>query len=261
MELGQVIDWLLAPLSGATDHGPPLRVAWHGRLMVLAWGILAPCGVLVARYLKVAPGQDWPRERDNRLWWNVHRITQYSALVISLGAAWIVLNVATQRTPIGRVHGILGWAVVFLGCAQVLSGWLRGTKGGPTDPGAARGDWHGDHYDMTPRRKAFEYFHKFAGLLAMLLMMLTIIVGLVVADAPRWMVLMIAGWWLMLGTMVAYLQSRGKCLDTYQAIWGLGPEHPGNSMRPIGIGIRQLRSRDLSEPSDQANFGRARPRS
>jgi hypothetical protein len=33
------------------------------------------------------------------------------------------------------------------------------------------------------------------------------------------------------------LQRAGRCIDTYQAIWGLDPDLPGNRRRPIGFGI------------------------
>ena len=36
------------------------------------------------------------------------------------------------------------------------------------------------------------------------------------------------------------LQRRGRAIDTYQAIWGPGAEHPGNQRKPIGWGIRQV---------------------
>ena len=43
-----MIDWWLAPLSGAATHAIAPWAAWHSRLMVLAWGVLVPLGVLAA---------------------------------------------------------------------------------------------------------------------------------------------------------------------------------------------------------------------
>ena len=44
----------------------------------------------------------------------------------------------------------------------------------------------------------------------------------------------------MLLLMVAVrLQRAGRCIDTYQAIWGPDPCHPGNSRGVIGWGIRR----------------------
>ena len=39
-----MLDWLAAPLSGATTHVIEAAVAWHARLMVLAWGVLLAAG-------------------------------------------------------------------------------------------------------------------------------------------------------------------------------------------------------------------------
>ena len=47
-------------------------------------------------------------------------------------------------------------------------------------------------------------------------------------------------WWLaMLGVFI-WLQRAGRCVDTYQAIWGLDPNLPGNRRRPIGFGISRM---------------------
>ena len=39
---GSMIDGRLASRSGATAREIPTTFAWHGRLMVLAWSVLAP---------------------------------------------------------------------------------------------------------------------------------------------------------------------------------------------------------------------------
>lgn len=240
MTIEGALAWLVVPLSGAGEHSITMAVAWHGRLMVLAWGFLTPLGVIAARYFKVTPHQDWPRELDNKIWWNTHRMTQYSAVLLTLLAVALVWAVAEQATPRARLHGLLGWTIVYLSCAQVASAWVRGTKGGPTGTGAAAGNWRGDHYDMTRRRIFFEYFHKIVGTSLLALSVAAIVLGLLLADAPRWMAIMLGGWWTLLTLVVIRLQTQGRCLDTYQAIWGPGRDHPGNHMTPVALGCRRL---------------------
>lgn len=70
-----------------------------------------------------------------------------------------------------------GWVVVGACVAQILGGWLRGSKGGPTDP-QRDGSLDGDHYSMTPRRRAFEAIHKSVGYTTLLLSIATILSGL-----------------------------------------------------------------------------------
>jgi hypothetical protein len=138
----------------------------------------------------------------------------------------------------------MGWTVMALGWLQVLGGLLRGTKGGPTDSRAV--GLAGDHYLMTPRRVAFERLHKIGGYVALVLALAVIPLGLALADAPRWMWLVIGGWWLVLAVAAVRLQQLGRCLDTYQAIWGPDPALPGNRLQPIGWGV----SRPLDVPRE-----------
>jgi hypothetical protein len=216
-----MIAWLLAPLDPDRAHLLDMTVAWHGRLMVLAWGVLAPVGVVAARFFKVLPGQDWPRELDNRFWWRTHLTCQYAA-----GAAMLLGFVLAWRSggaTAGLAHRLLGFAVLALGAAQFAAGWLRGSKGGPTDPVL-----RGDHYDMTPRRRLFESVHKSLGYVALALGAAAILTGLHAANAPVWMWLAILSWWAALAALFARLQRRNAIVPTYQAIWGPDPIHPGN---------------------------------
>jgi hypothetical protein len=236
-----LLAWLSLPMSGSATHELSVWVSWHGRAMVLAWAVLLPVGVLVARFFKVWPGQDWPRVRDNPRWWRLHLHGQLwgaALAVVGLGLIW---GHAGGGTAVARAHGLMGWIVMSLAGAQVLSGLLRGSKGGPT--GLAL---RGDHFDMTPRRKWFEVFHKSAGYLAILAAWATLALGLVTADAPRWMVLALLCWAIILIAAFAYWQSRERCMDTYQAIWGNDADLPGLQMNPIGWGIHRVAPPRLS---------------
>ena len=65
------------------------------------------------------------------------------------------------------------------------------------------------------------------------------VAGLLLADAPRWMPLALGLWWLSLLGLAWQWQKQGRCIDTYQAIWGPDARHPGNHLPPIGWGIRR----------------------
>jgi hypothetical protein len=226
-----MLDWWLAPLSGATGHVIAAPVAWHARLMVLAWGVLIPVGVLWARFWKVAPGQDWPRELDDKRWWHAHRTLQIAGVALGFVALALVFR-RGAATPGAGIHPLLGWAVVAAGAWQVAHGFARGSKGGPTAPALA-----GDHYDMTRWRVLFERTHKSLGWIVVVGAVAAIASGLVAADAPRWMAATIAAWWLLLGARFVRWQRAGRALDTYQAIWGPDPVLPGNARAPIGWGV------------------------
>ncbi len=229
-----MLDWLMLPLSGASLHLIEPWAAWHARCMVLGWGVLLPLGALVARYFKITRRQRWPHELDNQGWWHAHRAMQWAGVILmTLGVAlaW------GQGSGIGlpaRIHAVLGWAVIALGWMQVLMGLARGSKGGPGSEQP-----RGDHYDMTPHRVRFERWHKGFGWLAVLAAVAVMMLGLQVADAPRWMALVLVAWWLLLAAWAWRWQAQGRCVDTYQAIWGPDPRHPGNRLRPIGWGVRR----------------------
>ncbi len=222
MELFQLLqtifNWLLTPSSGASVHDIAPLVAWHARLMVLAWSVLIPLGVLVARFYKVMPKQNFPTQLDNPFWWHAHRALQYTGVFLSLvaiGLIWLKNAHVDSR----GLHQLFGYAVLVLGLLQVIGAQLRGTKGGPTD--AAKGlPMQGDHFDMTHRRLIFEWWHKRLGYVALLLVVVTTMLGLALADAPRWMWLVIGVWWICLAATFLVLQKRGRAIDTYVAIWG-----------------------------------------
>lgn len=227
----------MAPLSGSLSHHMEPWAYWHARLMVLGWGVLLPVGALVARYFKVTRRQRWPQELDNKAWWHAHRVLQWGGIgAMSLGA-WLAWGQGNDSRTVAQIHAWAGWTLVGLGWLQVAAGLSRGTKGGPT---AAQ--MRGDHYDMTPHRIWFERFHKGLGWLAVLAAWAVLALGLVTADAPRWMALALAAWWLALAGAAWHWQRQGRCLDTYQAIWGPDPQHPGNRLKPIGWGVRRPQS-------------------
>ncbi|MEL6169205.1 MAG: cytochrome b561 domain-containing protein [Pseudomonadota bacterium] len=237
------MEWLFAPIDPSRAHLVGFDVAWHGRSMVLAWGIIAPLAVLVARFCKVLPGQDWPRELDSQTWWRSHWIGQ----CVVLGLTLLGLALVLRDSDTLNLHARLGYTVVVLALAQGLFGFFRGSKGGPTATGKD-GSERGDHYDMTPWRVMFEWVHKLIGYGLLALAVTTIVVGMWQANAPVWMWITILGWWAGLVAAFTFLQSRGYAIDTYQAIWGPGLEHPGNHRKPIGWGIR--RRTDTRHPGE-----------
>lgn len=228
------LTWLMLPLSGSANHELSFWVSWHGRIMVLCWGVLLPLGVLAARFFKVMPSQNWPAQLDNKAWWHAHLHGQSAAIVLALVGVALIWNSAGGATVLARWHGYLGWAVTVLGIVQAAAGFARGSKGGPQETVI-----RGDHYDMTPHRHTFEKMHKSLGYAALLLALGTVFMGLVVADAPRWMLLAISLWWVVLTVIFVVLQKQGRCIDTYQAIWGPDAIHPGNRITLVGWGIRR----------------------
>ncbi|WP_428374804.1 cytochrome b561 domain-containing protein [Lichenicoccus sp.] len=206
----------------------------HGALMLVAWLVLLPLGALVARTRKVTPRQDWPRVVENLTWWWLHRVLQYAGVAVALAAAAVAWR-ATRGLALGVLHVQAGLLVLTLAVLQIASTWFRGDKGGPTgthaDPERPE-TWRGDHYDMTPRRRAFEAWHKKAGWVSILLALATMLLGLRLYGWPMTLVRMAAGLALLQAASAAWLLRTSRGIGTYQALWGPDSRHPGNRPPP-----------------------------
>lgn len=235
-----VLDWLLVPIDPTRANEVGIALAWHGRLMVVAWGVLVPIAILVARFYKIWPGQNWPSELDNPNWWRIHWITQ--SLAIALSALALLLVFQSSDAGALSLHEWLGYCVFVLGVLQVGGGVLRGSKGGPTDV-----QMRGDHFDMTRHRVIFEILHKSMGYQVLVLAILVILIGLWEANAPRWMFLILCMFWCAIAAAFWVLHLKGRAIDTYQAIWGADPGLPGNQIEPIGWGIHRLDYKEDNE--------------
>jgi len=238
-----IYQWLITPLSGALSHEISAAISWHGRLMVFAWCFLLPVGVIIARFFKITLKQKWPDELDNQFWWIWHQVLQYGGLFLMLLGLILVMR---SNVNVGKgvylSHKILGYIVCAIGVLQAVSGLLRGTKGGPTDK-----NLRGDHFDMTRQRIIFEYIHKIAGYCVILLSLLAVYSGLVLADAPRWMVILIIIWWLILIVVWIVLQKQGRAIDTYQAIWGADLNNAASKLPIIGIGVKRYSKKEWQQ--------------
>lgn len=226
---------LASPIDPGRVHDIGFAVSWHARIMVVAWAVLAPLAIIIARFFKILPKQNWPVELDTTFWWRSHWMGQVAVVILSIIGFSLVLpsNFAQMS-----LHNWLGYGVLFCVLLQVLLGIFRGSKGGPTAP-APDGSLRGHHYDMTPWRLMFETAHKALGYFVVLLAAMTILAGLWKANAPVWMWLSLAIWWPLVICAFVVMQRRGMAIDTYQAIWGSDPSHPGNRLPHPGWGVRR----------------------
>ena len=249
MRVDAIVRWLFTPISGSSEHHIATSVAWHGRLMVLGMGLLMPPVIIVARFYKITPRQDWPNQLDNPFWFVTHRRWGHIVGLVVAGGFAFALADFGWRSPWRSLHTTTGWIILALIVVQIVGSWLRGTHGGPIDPFTRQTrppeEWHGDHFSMTGRRRVFEYIHKSAGYILLALSLVAIPTGLIAADAPRWMPITMGAWWLLMFIGFAWLQRAGRCVDTYQAIWGINPDLPGNRRQPIGFGIRRTRQGEI----------------
>ncbi|HJV88204.1 MAG TPA: cytochrome b561 domain-containing protein [Noviherbaspirillum sp.] len=218
--------------------GRTIDIHWdrHAFLMITAWFVLVPAGVIAIRFFKPLPKPDGiargtGRFDRNLLWWTIHWTFLYTAIALSLAGMTVALVVSKGFS--GSLHAVFGIGTVVFGCMQIVSAWFRGTHGGkhgahsdPSDPST----WHGDHYDMTPRRRWFEAYHKNGGYFTLALAIAAASTGVqqLWIDAVAVFILVILGVLLMIAVV---LEGWGYRQDTYRSVYGNHPDHPFNKAR------------------------------
>jgi len=218
--------------------GQTIEIHWdyHAILMVVIWFVLVPLGILSIRYFKPKPTERGIRDKirilDIQWWWfHVHKFGLYVAIGLSLVGLAVAIVVSNGFS--GSVHSVFGLVTIVLGCLQVVSSWVRGKHGGrfynnadPDDPST----WHGDHFNMTPRRRRFETYHKTAGYFAAFAAVGAVASGLMQFPMEGLAIfILIAGIAILALTML--LEHSGKRYDSYRAVFGYHPDHPYNKAR------------------------------
>jgi hypothetical protein len=215
-----------------------IKIHWdnHALLMVGIWFFLVPLCIISIRFFKPVPTfrgitiKIGPTD-INWWWFHVHKYGLYLAVGLSLGGLTFAIVVSQGFS--GSMHSIFGALTIFLGCLQVVSSWFRGTHGGKYYNLAKADDpatWRGDHYDMTPRRRRFEAYHKTAGYLTGFFAVGAAASGLMQFNLPvmAGVVLAAAGAVFVLWMVLEY---QGRRNDSYRAVFGFDPDHPFNAQR------------------------------
>lgn len=232
-------EWLFASIDPLRIHSIGYEVSWHARLMLLSWSFLVPIGIISARFFKILPWQSWPQQLDNQIWWVIHLTMQYASGILMVIAIWLIWDVSGQQNG-SFLHHFMGWATLTLCGVQYLAGWLRGSKGGPTEI-SRTGTIRGDHFDMTQRRIIFEQLHKTVGYICLATALVAVFSGLWLTNAPRWMWIILSVWWLVIIAVFVFFQKIFGATETYESIWGDDPELPGNKIKSVGWGIKKRR--------------------
>ena len=214
----------------------PIHWDYHAIFMVSIWLVLVPLCIITIRFGKPKPTLNGIREEvrlTNLVWWwfSVHKFGLILAVGLSLAGLAAALTVSQGFS--GSVHSIFGITTIVLGSLQVVSGWVRGKHGGrnyfkavPNDPKT----WRGDHYDMTPRRRKFEAYHRTAGYFTGFFAVGAVASGLMQFPMP-----VLTGFILSLSLVALVLcivfEYKGLRYDGYRAAHGYNPIHPYNKVR------------------------------
>ncbi|RUV63624.1 MAG: hypothetical protein EOS23_03575 [Mesorhizobium sp.] len=229
-----------------TDAPIPLFEAWfgvsvpphwdlHAWLMFAIWIVFIPAVVALTRFGKPPPSvsgipKGSPMFSRKLLWFTVHRVGLFVLIAASLVGGLIA--VAAAGGVGNTLHGVFGIGTLILGVLQIVSARWRGSHGG-RDPVQGTSDpvfTRGDHYDMSPRRRWFEAYHKTVGYFAMVSA-----IGAVATGLSQYWITSIA---ITLGLVVVFwvviavvLEAIGFRHDTYLSNFGTGAHHPFNKAR------------------------------
>jgi uncharacterized Zn-binding protein involved in type VI secretion len=131
----------------------------HGILMFVAWGVLAPVAMMIARFAK-----QWPWFGDNGRWFkHFHRPMMILAVLITW-ASFIIALIMVEGNHFMVTHTYFGLVVVICATYQPINAAMRGT--------------HEDHAQMTRKRVIFETVHKATGRTAILIGLVAIPTGI-----------------------------------------------------------------------------------
>lgn len=168
-------------------------VVAHGALMLSSWGVVLPCGVLVAKFLR----------HQDPLWFKIHRFMQICGVILALIGFCIALTQFSVFSPDyyapAQIHGICGIIVMVLGLMQPINAYFRPHK----DKQAA---------SVSPIRQRWEYLHKGSGWFAIVLAIPTIILGTTLAGGDRTLMFQIVyGVCIVLiSVLICYLIQDGR---------------------------------------------------
>ena len=126
----------------------------HGILMLIAWGLFAPLGLVVARYGKptaapaavkaTATDTAPPAPAPPATWFVVHRACMYSAVVITLVAS--IISLATVEEHVNDAHKKIGVILTSVMLIQPVNAYFRPHKPKAGEaPSSARVAWEWGH--------------------------------------------------------------------------------------------------------------------
>lgn len=154
---------IFTPPNGMVTTGGSLvrPILIHGSLMLIAWGLLLPTGVMVAAFGK---------HRSDAWWFKVHRIIQPLGLLFAI-IAWIialrhfsVLGKKPDGASLNYPHAVLGMTTMVIGLIQPINAIFR-----PHPPKEGE--------DKALLRFVWELLHKGLGWIGILLGLITVGMG------------------------------------------------------------------------------------
>jgi hypothetical protein len=157
-------------------------IVYHGTLMVLSWGLLLPCGVISAHFLK----------HRGPMWFRLHRGIQVTGLLLAIGGFVIALT----QLPIppgvltATTHKVTGMVIMGLGILQPINAFFR--------PHPCK---EGDSDDLKGIRQRWEFVHKSTGFAALgLALIIQIPLGIYLSQN----MMILFGYCVAVGVVISY---------------------------------------------------------
>lgn len=149
-------------IMGGTTSSSYIAFIAHGVLMIVAWGIIMPTGVIVASVLK---------HRPNNFWFRAHKKIQITGLILAIIGLVIIMMHSTALSDKGAggssryIHGIIGLTIMTIGIFQPINAYFR--------PHANSGD-----PKTIKKRQLWELLHKVLGYGVLIVVEVNIWIGI-----------------------------------------------------------------------------------
>ena len=162
--------------TGTFVHQVNTYVSLHASLMVIAWAILIPLSLVIARHTK---------NECHPMWFYLHRALNVVA-VASFSVGWAVAISIGSKTF--KAHLAIGTIACAFGITQPFNAWFRPKK------------THGDK--VNPNRHRWELLHVWCGRVGLILALSNMILGWTMFDVS--LVWTISVWSFLGITLVVY---------------------------------------------------------
>ena len=142
--------------TGTFVHQVNTYISLHAALMVVAWAVLIPLSLVIARYTK---------NECHPMWFYLHRALNVVA-VAAFSISWAVAISIGSKTF--KAHLAVGTLACALGITQPFNAWFRPKK------------THGDK--INPNRHRWELLHVWCGRVGLLLALSNMVLGWTMFD-------------------------------------------------------------------------------
>jgi len=164
---------------------------WHGILMMLAWGVVLPIGMIVARFC---------RHRPNYIWFKVHMPFQICGALTAFTGGSLIFYTLWPNGHFAVWHAFSGIVLLCILFLQCCVGIFRPR----TEEGKPK----------TRVRNCFKWWHAWTGRVILLAAFVQALSGILFINWPQWAFIVYFFWGVLILAVIIILEAWRCCRKT-----------------------------------------------